>query len=173
MSSDNSSEKHLNEFINLYHPIDFTNEQIIDNNELEKNYPTQGHYVIVPKMVRHFINKMRVYKLFENYVEKGNNYDIVISLRVDLFFNEKIMFPSNISENTIYIPSGYDYAGINDQFAYGDVITMKKYMNLHKNIDDLVLIKNTPYHPESLTKANLEFYNININRFDLSYYIVR
>ena len=120
-------------------------------------------------MICHFINKQRVFELLEKHNE---TYDIVVSLRIDIVFKNKFDF-SNIVENTIYIPDNYDWGGINDQVAYGNMEVMKKYNYIFKNIIYLLDNKLSIVHPETLTLANIIFNKLKINRFKLSYFIER
>jgi len=171
-SSDNSLEEDLNDFISLYQPKSYINEQII-NIEDKYEYPDAQHSYI-PRAVRHYVNKMRVFELLENYITTENtHYDIVVSLRIDLYFNEKVLFSDIINENTVYIPAENNYGGINDQFAYGDFSSMKIYMNIYNNLPTLITLKGIPFHPETVVCALLCYNNMNIVRFKLSYYIVR
>jgi hypothetical protein len=167
LSSDNSPEELLQEFIHLYKPISYTNEKIVYSNSLD-NYPKRPE-TNIHNMICHFINKQRVFQLLENHNE---TYDIVVCLRIDLVFNNNFDF-SNIVENTIYIPNNYDYGGINDQVAYGTMEVMKKYNYIFKNMIYLLDTEKAIVHPETLTLANIKFNELLINRFELSYYIER
>jgi hypothetical protein len=174
LSSDNSSQTQLSDFINLYKPILYNNDEIKYDCDFEK-YPGKYHVTSIHNMTCHFINKARVYVLLEDYINKTNiKYDVVVSLRIDLVFNNKFDFNNNnLEDNTIYIPSGNDYCGgINDQVAYGSVEVMKKYNSIFLNTFDL-LEKGVIPHPESLTSANIDFYKLNVKRFCLNYYIER
>lgn len=170
-SSDDSSEELLQDFIKTYNPISYTNDKIEYTMDLSK-YPKREE-TNVDFMIRHFINKNRVFSLLEEYIEKNNNivYDIVISLRVDLVFSNNFILPSNIDNNSIYIPYINNYLGINDQLAYGDYNTMKKYMNIINNCIYLIENYSVLVNPEMITKTNIEFYNLQIINFDISYTI--
>ena len=125
-------------------------------------------------MCLHFIHKKRVFQLLEDYVNTMNiKYDIVISLRVDVEINNTFSF--HISNNTIYIPYGYDYVknAINDQIAYGSYDVMKKYNNIYDNLLDLLNLRLSIPHPESLTYANIKYHNIQVKRFHLDYCLVK
>lgn len=176
LSSDNSSKDLLDNFINLYNPVYYINDQINYLwHDLEK-YPKIRSEVNVDNMVRHFINKQRVYTLLENYVEQSKiNYDIIMSLRVDIVFYEKIIFNNVIEENTIYVPSGYDFIGntITDISAYGNISVMKKYMNIIQNISYILDTGKSILHPESLTLANIIINDLKISRYDLKYDIIK
>jgi hypothetical protein len=167
LSSDNSPENLLQEFIHLYKPISYTNEKINHTISLEKYDNKRGTQI--HNMICHFINKQRVFELLEKHNE---TYDIVVSLRIDIVFKNTFDF-SNIVENTIYIPDNYDWGGINDQVAYGNMEVMKKYNYIFKNIIYLLDNKLSIVHPETLTLANIIFNKLKINRFKLSYFIER
>jgi hypothetical protein len=178
LSSDNSSESLLSDFIKLYKPKLYTNQPIHYDHDLSKNYDL-SKYPIIPigavniHNVRcHFININRVFSLIEEYMYTYSiNYDIIISLRIDCVFQNNFNF-NNVSDNTIYIPSKYDYlGGINDQLAYGKVDVMKKYSSI--NPDYLLEKKLSIPHPESLNSANIELYKLNIERVDINYYLDR
>ena len=170
LSSDNSSESLLNEFIHLYKPILYNNESKTYDYDLSK-YPNKPYVTNIHSMTCHFINKNTVFSLLEEYITRENiHYDGVISLRIDLIFRNSFEF-NNLLDNTIYIPSGCDYNGINDQVAYGKIDVMKKYNSI--NALDLLEQKLSIPHPESLTIANIKFYNLLIKRVDLQYYIDR
>jgi hypothetical protein len=170
MSSDNSSEYILNEFIRVYQPKSYTNEKIEYTCEFNKY---EGVSTNVDSMTRHFINKKRVFELFETYMENTNNqYDVVLSLRIDVVIHNHFIF-NTIEKNTIYVPEGYDYIenALNDQIAYGNSDVMKKYNNIFTLCDLLLEQKYTIPHPESLTLANLKYHNVDICRVNLQYHI--
>ena len=172
LSSDNSVETQLQEFIELYKPISYNNDKIIYNTNLEK-YEKPGP-TNIDNMTRHFINKKRVFALLELYVKNESiTYDIIVSLRIDLVFHNSFNLTS-AQPDTIYIPSDNDFIdGINDQVAYGSIDVMKKYMNIYEYIIDLLERKITIAHPESLTLANIKFHKINIIRVKLLHVIDR
>jgi hypothetical protein len=134
LSSDNSSQSLLNDFIKLYKPISYINDPIYYDYNLGK-YPGRRPEIkdhLMHNMTCHFINKNRVFVLLEDYVNKSNiNYDCVISLRIDCLFQSKFIF--NLKDNTIFIPFGYDYGdnAVNDQVAYGKIDVMKKYNSIN------------------------------------------
>jgi len=176
-SSDNSLIESLNEFIDLYKPIAYNNNEIYYDCDITKypNRPLETSDETLDKLIRHYINKNRVFKLLEQHIQKENiHYDVVASLRLDLVFHNKFNF-DNIEDNTIYIPSGKDWyeRSINDQVAYGNFDVMKKYMHIYENIIYLLDSGRSVAHSESLHYANIEFYNLKVIRVDLSYYIGR
>ena len=172
LSSDNSPQSQLNEFIDLYKPVKYNNDSILYQINLDK-YPKRDE-TNIHNMICHFINKRRVFSLLENHVEQENiHYDIVVSLRIDLVFHNIFNF-NNVVDNTIYIPTHFDYIdkAINDQVAYGTINVIKKYTMLISNIFNL-LDNGTLVHPESLNYSNILFHNLKIERVDLSYFIER
>lgn len=172
LSSDNSDENLLKKFIELYKPISYINDKTEYNIDLTK-YPGKRVETNIHNMICHFINKGRVFSLLEEYVEKEKvHYDIVLSLRIDLVFKDKILFRHPL-DNIINIPLGSDWDGINDQIAYGNINTMRKYNNIFKYIIHLLDEKLSIPHPESLTIANVKYHNLEISRFKLDYYIDR
>jgi len=124
-------------------------------------------------MICHFINKERVFSLLEKFIEiEKVQYDCILSLRIDIVFQTQFQFNFPLKTNTIYIPLGFDFVfGINDQIAYGDLEVMKKYMNIVSNIILFLDNKITIPHPENLTKTNILYNNLNIERFTLDYFI--
>jgi hypothetical protein len=173
LSSDNSSETQLNEFINMYKPILYNNNPIKYDYDLSK-YPGKRLETNIHNMTCHFINKNRVFSLLEEYIRTNNiYYDIVISLRIDVFIQNSFGFNdtefNGLMDDTIYIPSGYDYVcnAINDQIAYGKIDVMKKYNSI--DAKDLLEKNLSIPHPESLTLANIHFNKLQIKRVDLIY----
>jgi len=177
LSSDNSSENLLNDFIHLYKPILYNNDPIKYDCDLTK-YPytrPETNDQCIQRMTCHFINKYRVFSLLEEHMNiKNVRYDVVVSLRIDLVFQNSFDF-NNLLDNTIYIPVGCDYApnAINDQIAYGKIDVMKKYNSIFLNVIDLLEKNLTIPHPESITYANICFYKLQIERVNLKYNIDR
>jgi hypothetical protein len=168
LSSDNSSQSLLNDFIRLYNPVLYNNDQIIPNCDL-KIYPGARPETNLHNMVCHFTNKKRGFSLLEEYMTKQCcYYDVVVCLRVDVLFQNSFNF-DEILDNTIYIPEGRDYISraINDQISYGKLEVMKKYCSIDA-VDLLERNLSVP-HPESLNFANLHFNKLSIKRVDLKY----
>jgi len=157
LSSDNSDQKILDKFIMLYKPITYNNDKIHYNYNLGK-YPGRRREItntLMHNMTCHFINKNRVFILLEKYIHS---------------FKKKYDF-SELKENTIYIPFGYDYTGINDQIAYGKIDVMRKY----NSINPLYLLENklSIPHPENLTRTNIYMHKLNIERPMIKYHLHR
>lgn len=170
LSSDNSSESLLKEFVRLYKPILYNNNPIYYGYTLDK-YPGLRPETNIHNMICHFYNKNRVFSLMEEFIQKTNiKYDCVVSLRIDCVFQNYFDFNS-LKNNTLYVPDGFDYINdaLNDQIAYGNEEVMKKYNCI--NIIDLLEKKLSIPHPESLNYANVLFHKLDIKRVDLKYYL--
>jgi hypothetical protein len=171
MSSDNSPQDELDDFIRLYSPVKYTNDKIeytCDFSKYPSHESTNFH-----NMTCHFINKLRVFQLLEEYISQTDiEYDIIISLRVDTVFHNHFDF-NYIQENTIYIPNGYDFGwpGINDQIAYGRLSTMEKYNKILLYVPIFLEEKRCISHPESLTYTNIIYHKLEINRVNLGHHI--
>jgi hypothetical protein len=101
------------------------------------------------------------------------DYDVYVKSRCDICIDHKINFEDyTYDNNTIYIPTGNDFWGINDQFAFGNYEVMKKYFNVYINKDD-IFNSGTVYNPEIFVLQNLLMQNINIVRIPQTNWIVR
>jgi hypothetical protein len=171
LSSDNSDNIFLQNFITLYKPKAYINEKInqpIDKSINKNKYNFYENYIKHYNISSHFLNKIRIFNLLENYIKENDiEYKIVISLNLEIFFNEKLVF-ENIQDNTIYIPYGIDWYGLNDNFAYGNLSSMKKYMNISLNNKNNCCCNSNQI---CLMLVNIDFYNLNIIRFKLNYKI--
>lgn len=123
-----------------------------------------------------FYNWMKNFQLIENFQKKQNMlFDIIINYRSDILSSEFINFDKieNINFNTIYIPQGNDWGGVNDQMAFGNFDSMKKYCEIYKNIQKYNDNDNVIFHPETLLKHHLKCSNVNIIRFYFKYVLVK
>jgi hypothetical protein len=173
-SSDNEPEESIQRFIQLCKPISIINDKIVYDVDFTK-YPLLNpdiHHPNYDNMTRHFINKKRVFTLLEYHMQTtGATYDMVVSARLDVPINTLPYIEP--SENTVYIPAGNDYCGINDRFALGNVESMKKYMMLYDTAIPILESKLSSPHPESLALANIIYTNLQVERFPLSTEIMR
>lgn len=85
-------------------------------------------------------------KEYEN--EKNIEFDIVVRLRPDLEFLNKVCFKF-LNDNEIAIPSEYNFGGICDQFFYSNSKTYDKISELYLNISNYI-DEGCAFHPESL-----------------------
>jgi hypothetical protein len=101
-----------------------------------------------------------------SYEIKNNMiFDRVVRMRFDSDFKDKDLI-LNESPDCIQIPSGNDYAGINDQFAVGPSEDMDHYCNVFNKLEDL---KDMEYNPERLLITYFDrnpLKNKGVHRFD-------
>ena len=183
-SSDYVPQEEVAEFVELYKPVKYVCERIINSHTISKyssnhkihlrssEYDEEKSPTFNYNLECYFINVMRVFMLLEEYIKETNKtYDLVICTRIDLNCFSKI--PTIIPEdNTIYIPFDSDYGnGLNNHFAMGSLEVIRKYCYLYKNLVYLLENKITLAHPENITKANIIYKNIMVRRFKLFYRI--
>jgi hypothetical protein len=116
-------------------------------------------------------------KLFQEYIEETNtNYDMLMSTRMDLFYDDKEMIGEyllpQIQDNRIYIPKKYDYRGINDQIAIGNQTTILNYLNVYESIYEL-LDSGVLVNPEIILLSYLQYKKQIIIRHSANYHIIR
>jgi hypothetical protein len=166
----------IEKLIEICTPVSLINEPITYTVDFSK-YPIFIPDIYAPNfdsMTRHFINKKRVFILLEDYMAKhGVAYDLVICARLDIPIHGLAIPEPAPAKNTVYIPLGYDYFGINDRFAMGDVDSMKKYMLLYDSAVYLLDTKVTVPHPESLALANIKYKGLEVVRIQVSTEIIR
>jgi len=168
VSSDNSPIEHFEDFVRLYQPVLYTNQPIVHSYQIH-HYPNKPEETPLDKMIRHFINKKRVFELMK---QSGKVYKTIVSVRIDVILNHTFQF--HLKPRHIYIPIGKDYRdGINDQIAIGDEYVMEKYMKIVDNMEYLLESGRSIPHPETLTLANLMYNKIPIVRFCLDYRLDR
>jgi hypothetical protein len=167
MSSDNANTDDLNNFIKTYNPKAFDNTPKNITNEL-KIYP-RSRLANLNNMLKHFLNKLTVFNLCEDYYLKNNiKYDVILSIRCDIYNVSKFNF-NKIIDNHIYVPIIHNYFGMNDQIAYGNITVMKHYMTIFNNLHTLIIKQKCAVHPETLTLRNLSLKSIHINKIDIFY----
>jgi hypothetical protein len=166
-SCDAEDDSLIRDFTSLYSPIAICNEKITYTVDFGAfpNVETNVH-----NMTCHFINKMRVFQLLERHIQtSGTVYDSIISTRLDIIYTSPIPFCIEEKE-TIGIPEGNDYGGVNDQIAFGTLETMRVYMNIFTSAEAILKDKKCRAHPETLNMVLLRNNRIYIDRFPLEYY---
>jgi hypothetical protein len=175
------NKKVIELFKNLYKPIIIT-----ENNETYINldkYPINPKDAHIPRtnMLYMHENRNNIWNKFEEYVKNTNKkYDIIVSTRNDLWFNDKIDYITlkrMVDKNYICIPNPeFDYptslGGINDQFAIGNYHTISIYLKLYKSFIEL-LDSGVTLHPETLLFVYLSKQKLEIHRFLINYKIFR
>lgn len=174
-----NNKKVIESFKNLYKPIIIT-----ENNETYINldkYPTIKENTRRTSMLYMYENRNNVWNKFEEYVKKTNKkYDLIVSTRNDLWFNDKIDYKSlkqMVDKNYICIPNPeFDFptslGGINDHYAIGNYDTISIYLKLYKSLIEL-LDSGVTLHPETLLFVYLTKQKLEIHRFLIDYKIFR
>lgn len=135
-----------------------------------------------------WINRLRVFQEMRNYMIKTDTwYDLVIHARIDAWYDEPLIIPDIIGDRDVFVPNGYDWGGLNDQFAMGSYYSMESYMTLfddvqnvldHVTIPDLEIHENRNmprtyyYGPEPCLKKHLELQGILVHRFPFRYRLI-
>lgn len=162
----------LDDFTNLYHPKTLNNEPI--------HYGDFSKYTCHPLSNSHnmmcmWYNRRRVFQDMCRYMEKtGTKYDLIISTRLDTYNDEKMDYHlfDCLDDNTILVPEGCDWGGLNDQMAIGRFPAMKKYMTLFDRIYP-ILDRLSPYYgPEPALLKNVEMESLEVYRFPFQYRLI-
>lgn len=172
-SCDAEDDSLISDFTSLYNPIAICNEKITYTVDFAA-FAAPGPVVAnVHNMTCHYINKMRVFQLLERHIQtSGTVYDTILSTRLDIVYTSPI--PVCIEEEeTIGIPEGNDFGGVNDQIAFGNLETMRVYMNIFSSAEALFKEKQCRLHPETLNMHLLRHNRIYIDRFPLEYCITK
>ena len=104
-----------------------------------------------------------------------DDYDIVLYSRADIVCSQdldlSIAMHHPDRDNVVFIPSGFDYGGVNDQMAFGTSIAMFKYSRVFDNIDDYIkkLYIKVDVHPETTLETHINASELRAERFDLNY----
>lgn len=102
-----------------------------------------------------------------------NNYEVIIKSRTDIKISEAINYEDyDYTDTKIYIPTGNDYCGINDQFAWGNYPAMKVYFYVYMEMMN-IFNSGVMYNPEIFQKANLERAGMEVIRTKHNVEIIR
>ena len=171
----------VEDFKKVFNPISVCNDPIVSDINLD-NYPKNFSEHVVRKyainIIPQFINKMRVFKLLEDHINKNKvDYDYIFSTRVDLFYFNKLTFEEfkEIDDNTIYIPDGNQWPppmppGINDHMAIGNLNGMRKYMNVYKYLKTY-LDNGCILRPETVLLSHINNMKLNVKYYSRNYCI--
>jgi hypothetical protein len=119
-----------------------------------------------------WFNRKRVVELVERYqVENDITYDIVLHFRADIKTHQDLVFNIPEDDDSLYVPHGSDWCGLNDQVAYGKMAAIKKYSNMHDFIQKYVFVDKLTLHPERLLMHHIKQCGLNIKRFRFQYYL--
>jgi hypothetical protein len=104
-----------------------------------------------------------------------DDYDVILYARADIVCTEDIDLSASAQrhdkDNVVFIPSGYDYEGVNDQMAFGTPAAMFKYSRVYDNIEEYLKYGfiNEDVHPETTLNVHIVDTGLKVQRFDLNY----
>ena len=169
---ENISKEDISNLINLLKPKRFEFEKFENFNDyFEKKTidSPQGYPYCKNLLSMHY----KIFKTF-NLIDMSENYDVILRLRPDHFFKNKIKFEFP-KQNTIYTSltgARCNNGGMNDQIAYGDYDVMKIYSSFFLDWEKIKEIKKT-CNPEHLLKYYLDKNNIEyINNESIDHWIL-
>ena len=166
------------EVIDLYNPefLDIENDvdirkSLLDNLNLHKD-------VKVDKTSNIGNNLLMYYGIKRVISMVGDEYDIVIRARPDMFMPNKLNLKKIVSDITsgkydIQIPSPqFNFGGYNDQLAIGSYESMKVYGDFINNIEKTSNTYNK-WHSETLLKLYLDYMGVSVNQIEYDYRLLR
>ena len=176
LSSTNIKLSKINQ---LYNP----KKIIIESSDFVEHLKSEGdkyapHLKGQPKHVGHMASMFyKIYacnelrKLFE--LENNLNYDCIIRCRPDLVFNDSVVLPDKIEENTIWIPKFISHHNwYTDQFAIGSSDVMDLYSSVYFDIPEYFQAK-MDFYPEKFMFWALHKKNINVKFTNVNFQILR
>lgn len=116
-----------------------------------------------------FYHNMMAMNLVLDQMKKGKTYDVVVKFRADISCDNSFIIPYHIIPNTLYIPNGFNFRGINDQIAFGNLFAMTIYCSIYHHIPKYVYKEQAIFNPEFLLMFHLNLHNLNIMRFPYNY----
>ena len=162
----------LDDFCHLYKPKTINNDPIyLDNFSNYKCHPESNSH----NMMCMWYNRRRAYHDMIKYMkETGTTYDLVISTRLDTYNDEKMDYQlfQCLDENTILVPEGCDWGGLNDQMAIGRFDAMAKYLTLYDHIYEILDQLPVYYGPEPALLKHMQMQNLEIIRFPFRYRLI-
>lgn len=168
----NGYEQNLESITNLYNP-----KKIVLNDEkyyedIVKKYNFNISFIKMWHNIYHS-NNLRIE--YEN--ENNFKYDFVFRMRFDNFFLRSLsdveIDLTKIDDNSVAIPHRWNFSCVHhlakcDMFSIGTSLSMNKYCDLYKNIDNCLENFNYPSHhlggphPESVLGMYLNHINLNV-----------
>lgn len=107
---------------------------------------------------------------YEN--EKNFKYDLVVRFRGDLYVETPLPTDSISNYDFLFLPFYGNFAGINDQFAFGSSPIMDVYSSLYSNLEKY-LQAGAYMQPEKLFQFNIEYNKLPVNKVNFRYVIRR
>ena len=145
---------------------DRINVEEISVPEVDSKITIEGN---INNMYSMFYHNYKAMELIKNFQDKHNTtFDAVIKYRADIYSQDIINIENNIDNDTVFIPVGSDWGGVNDQVAYGNFNSMYKYSSCFLKFHKYAEFYNV-FHPETILKLHLIMNNLKENRFNYNY----
>lgn len=120
-----------------------------------------------------FYHNKRCYDLLDAYQKSsGIQFHAVVKYRGDISSPELMHIIDNPLDDTVYIPEGADWGGVNDQVAYGTPESMRKYCNCVNKILEYCA-NGVIFHPETLLQHHLIQSHLRVQRFSYIYKLLK
>ena len=111
-----------------------------------------------------FYHQNKAFNMIERDIRnKTRQFDCILYYRADMDSPDNLLLEMP-KANTIYIPEGHNYYGVNDRLAYGDFKSMKKYCNLISTITSSEFLSKMN-SSEQILKRYLDTQPVQIIRF--------
>ena len=97
------------------------------------------------------------------------NYNVIVRMRTDILFREKIDLFHNMDDDTVYVNKNFSWNEntVSDLFGYGKLNTMSYYFDMYDHLKFLWGKHGPLQSPELILYSHLTSGNININRRDI------
>lgn len=156
----------------LYDPKEILIEKPIQFNNLEK-FANRMENIRNPLNVLSMYYKIQSCNLLKkNWEQKYDfKYDFVIRWRSDIYLTHEVKIPIS-NGKSIFVPQYGHYFGVNDQVAIGASDLMDKYSCLFDKKEEY-FESGQVFIPEILLAHHLNKENINIEKINLDYLLLR
>jgi hypothetical protein len=101
-----------------------------------------------------------------------DEYDVILYARADMVTTDDIdLSVAKDLDNVVFIPSGFDYGGTNDQLAFGAPSAMLKYSRLYDFIPEYISNGICTHNAETTLYNHLRSVGLDVQRFNLAYHL--
>ncbi len=160
---------------NIFEDLFFQNK-INTSFSKHKKLTDSGFHSVPYNVLSQLYSIKQSYQLCKSF---NKNYDLVCSLRPDIFFQDKINF-FELNNNSLNI-TWFEEKGrilnlknsIVDHFCIGDEEKIDTYSDTFLFINFLYFIKKTPLIPETLIGEHLNLNNIKVNMLNTTHTVLR
>lgn len=169
----NINTNNLRQKINeVYNPKVLTIDPYLNQNGDKYRFAASG--VRDPGFVLGMFYSLKQANLLKKNWEKSNNfkYDLVIRARADIIYDNQFSVQDILNLDSICIPN-HGWSGMNDQFAFSNSKFMDIYSMCYDYIDDYIMNMHVSFHPETIIKRHLEFFNLPIRFTNNQFGILR